>query len=527
MRHQKLFSLLASLSREEFRKFGKFLHSPYFTESEGARVFYDYLKNHYPGFEEEKMQLEAAYQRLFSQRLELKPSVKGAQAALKKQKMADDKLNHLLSDLYRMLETFLVVEEATFDAAKQKKRANNRSSNQQLQARQATVSLKDELLQKALARRLHFDQFEKHSLPLFKKLEEIPAKNSDDYWSLSQLQHWLYYHPGADKQKPKTPGFIEAMHHLDCCYILSKLRYFAELNAYKQIRQRSLPVLMMEGVIDAAGKLIETSANQPLSEQHLLIAVYLELVSLYRVDTTELRYQKARNLFIQHAPHLPFQEKRQLFTHFINLGIRLYSIDSLPISVELFALYKWSLDEGLTVVNDQITEANYLNISIMAADCGEFEWAEFFIESHRRHLDEAVAKDAYLAAKSYLHFSKAEFDQMHELLLDITQNRIPYTILIRTWLLKLYFEKFLQDKSELFVLVNHATSFERYVSLQNFEPAREQSALNFIRFTRSLAKLLQKKGKISREEKEKLLKKLTRMTYVSSRKWLEEKIVGV
>ncbi len=523
MRHKKLFSLLAVLSREELKRFGKFLQSPYFTESEGLVIFYDYLKQHYPAFDPEKMSLEAAYRRLFSKRLELKKPLDKKESEARKQKMLAEKLDHLLSDMFRLLETFLVVEEALFNSEKEENGKSGKESPPQLQARQSGISIREELLVKALARRTAYEFFLKYSQALLAKTEGLPVKNTDDYWLLSQLHHWMYYHPATDKLRQKTPGVLEAMRHLDASYYLSKLRYAAELSAWKQIRPTEFHIPLLEEIIREASQLVASTAQETPARQHLLLAAYLELVQLYREnEAAESRFNNARELLLRHAGALPLREKRHLFTHLSNAGIRLYNLENRPIGEDLLALYRWALQEGLLVVNRRMTDTAYLNVILLAGDCGEFAWAANFMETCKCFLEDNVAEDACRAASGYLHFAKGEFDLARQCLVPVAVNRPLYSFYTRWILLKILFEEFMKDRGLYEHLLHYDTAFEKFILYQAMGDAKKEAWLNFVRFTRKAASFRLKNGRVSKEEKRQLKAELDALKYVYSKKWLVE-----
>ena len=521
MRHQKLFNLLASLSRKELKKFDKFLQSPYFTESEGTRVFFDCIKEHYPTFDESKMELEANYERLFSERLEVKQDTVGIEeTAGKRRKMLDDKLNHLLSGIYHLLETFLAMEEAMFVPTMQKKVKDGEPEFIQLQARQSCITAKEELLMRALARRSNFEDFSKYSSPLISRLNDTPAKNSDDYWMLYQIHQWLYFHPGADKLGQKKPGFVSAAKHLDCCFVLTKLRQFAEWNAYSKIKSIDAHFSLLDEIIEEARNILNDAKSEAGPDQHLLIKIYLELILLYQSNEEEVRFKKAGNLFVQYAERMPYQEIRYLLTHFTNIGVRLYSLKGLSIEKDLLSLFQWALSKGLYTANKRMSVASYLNISQIAVECNILDWASHFINAYKAYLDKSTATDAFNAASSHLYFAQGDFDMAHELLISISTRKKPYDFIFKALMLKIYFEKYLGNMEQHEIILNHAATFEKYVSVQKNPVERQKAWTNFIRFTKHLTNLRLRHGKMPEKLKNDLLAELENMQYVNSKKWL-------
>ncbi|MEZ4932171.1 MAG: hypothetical protein R2788_08650 [Saprospiraceae bacterium] len=62
---QKLIKILQSLDPEEFRRLKRALSSPYFATNTRLLTLYEHLKKHYPEFEEEKLQKEKLFKKLY------------------------------------------------------------------------------------------------------------------------------------------------------------------------------------------------------------------------------------------------------------------------------------------------------------------------------------------------------------------------------------------------------------------------------------------------------------------------------
>ena len=523
MRHRNLFNLLAALNKEEFKRFGKFLKSPYFTNSRGMVTFYIYLKRFFPEFDEGKMDLESAFPKLFPERLKVKKGLSKAETAIMKSKMLYNKLSHLQSDMYRLLETFLTVEEALFDHTGLYKGEGNKLAIY-LPARQSAIPYKDELLVKALSRRSFFDLYVKTSNSLIKRLECLPIKNVGDYWLLSQLHHWRYYHPSTHKTKLKEVGFLEAMYYLDSGHMLSKLRYIAEWYAYSQVKPIDAEIPFLEETIQQAITMVAEKPRKVSSSRRVLIEVYLELVELYRGSQGETRFRRALELFLNHHKKLPILEQTFLFTHFFNNGVRLYALEGQPIGRDLFAMYRWALEQGLMVVNERMAESTYLNISALATECGKYNWAKKFMKTWKPCLDEKFAEEATQAALCHLNFCMGEIDKAYGLLKEIPTDRMPYYFMSRSLELKVYYEKSLKDRGFLSLAHHSASVFAKFIDYQTANPVRREAWLNFAQFTRRLVSLLINEGRVSGDEKIELQSDLDSMKYVFSRKWLSEKI---
>ncbi len=520
--HLNLFTLLATLSNEEFKRFGKFLDSRYFTQSNGARRFYAFLRKHHPCYAPEKLRLEVNFGELFPERLmPAMPTENPTDEAGLLQKMRYQKLAHLLSDMYRLLETFLVVEEALFEPSKLGQ------GDTQLPARQSGgISLKEELLVKALARRPAYDLYLKKSHALAQRTEALPAKNSDDYWLLSQLHHWQYYHPSTQKLNHQVPGIPEAMRQLDRCYLLSKLRYIAELCALSEMSAtHRATTILEEAVVQEAEKMLEapgTGNAQP--DEHSLISVYLQLVRLYLDSGDASKYQKAHEIFLMHADSLPLPEVRLLFAHLSSIGARRYSLEGQPIGQELLSLHLRALEKGLHMANHQMTEATYLNISALLADCGHLDEAKAFIEKRKNFLRADASEEAHRAALAIYCFAMGDFDQAQGHINQVITNQPPYGLLSRGLLLKIYFERLGTDEGQINPLMDLALAFDRFIQNQDIGRTKREAWTNFVRFAKKVATRWAKNSGLDQSAKDRLLAELGSMRLLYSKNWLRKKI---
>jgi tetratricopeptide (TPR) repeat protein len=282
----------------------------------------------------------------------------------------------------------------------------------------------------------------------------------------------------------------------------------------------------MNEAIALATTLVEAQRGQPpMAQAHPLIAVYLELVSLYlNPEGEDIQYLLANKLFRQHSSMLTIQEQRLLLAHLISIGVRQFILENHTIGPELLSLYRWALDNGLLVVNHFMTEITFLNISALAVDCGDLEFAADFIQQWNSLVVEQYRNDAVHAALGLLCFAKGEFDQAHENIRDIVTNRPPYNLLIRSLLLKLYFERLIRDKGQFDVFRDYAVAFERYIVNQDLVGTRQEAWLNYVRSALSLANFWVKEGWLDANDKAHFRAELEAMRFVCSKNWILQKI---
>jgi len=65
MQKSQLAAILRSLTKEEFKEFGRFVHSPYFNNRDEVSRYYDALKEHYPLFRSDKLNEENLFSKVY------------------------------------------------------------------------------------------------------------------------------------------------------------------------------------------------------------------------------------------------------------------------------------------------------------------------------------------------------------------------------------------------------------------------------------------------------------------------------
>ena len=259
----KLPTLLKSLQQAEHKEFEKFLQSPFFKASEQYLKFFRYLCKHHPGLEVERTDLEAAYRHCFG-----------------KESLTESRLYNLLSGLGRQVEQYLAVKMVL---------APDGNDESQLQK---------ELLVKSLGQRNMGAYFRAEAQRLIDEVDALPAKALEDYHSLEQLHHLVYFNPDTPKYKEHPPSLPLAMEQLDLYYCIAKLRYAAEMKMRERLFQARYELPLLEAVL-------EKTAAPELMESHPLAAIYNRLVHLYTGGVGEHDFRALKLLFTKKFHLLP------------------------------------------------------------------------------------------------------------------------------------------------------------------------------------------------------------------------------
>lgn len=212
MKGTKLIALLRSIQPEELHWLAKWVRSPYYNSNTQVVALFDYLRKYAPAFDPSKLSKEKAFERLFPD----KP-------------YDDQRLRLLMFRLSGLIEEFLVAQRLKRD----------RLACQQL-------------LQAELGERNQYELFIKKNQELGVQMENTPYRDEHYYLAQWRRQHDYFFHPQAARYGFSADQLREMMQNLDAFYILSKMRYSAELLNRQNILPESYEIALLEESIQLA-----------------------------------------------------------------------------------------------------------------------------------------------------------------------------------------------------------------------------------------------------------------------------------
>ncbi len=480
----KLPTLLKALQKEEHKEFVKFLQSPFFKASEQYLKFFRHLCKHHPRFEVERTDLEAAYRQCFGQ-----------------QSLTESKLYNLLSGLGRQVEQYLAV--------KMMLNPNGKDESQ----------LQRELLVRSLGQRNMGAYFRAEAKRLIDELSALPAKALEDYLTLEQLHHLVYFNPDTPKYKEHPPSLPLAMEQLDLYYCIAKLRYAAEMMARERLFQVRYELPLLEAVLEktAAPKLLET---------HPLAALYNRLVHLYLQGVGEQDFRALRLLFIEKFPFLPKADQREMLHHLINSGIALIAKDC-ELHNEILSLYKMAIEADMLLDGNRITNPTFANIVMFAALCKEFDWAKAFMHRFSPYLEAGKRQPVIALSESSLYYHQGMLDKAQSSLIAETFMLPAFDIVARGMLLKILFDRYVREGKDYELLNAHLNAFEKFVNIKQLTEEKKNAQLNCIKFVRKMTAIKFEMVDVPEVKKKSLRAKLKQLKPIVSKKWLEESIESI
>ncbi len=474
MKGKKLFQLLSSLSKDEFKLVAKVLKSPLWNTNNRMIKVYEQIKPFYPLFDLNEKQYQHIYTATFDQA-----------------SYDDYKFRRLLSDLTKIIERFLIHLEIADDP---------RESNR--------------LLLRALGRRNVYNHFEKGTLQELQAVEAGPYQDMEYYQRLIGLHYGLYFHPLTNRHSKNDDHLAALINSIDSNYVLAKLRVGSELKNREKMLNTHYENKLETTILGEFGERLQ--GDNPVYQMYKLV------YQLFEAPKEMETFAQLKTLFTTQIQALRQVDQFFILQHLINFAARQINAGKAAFYKEALVLYKTGLKQALLLENNKMREATYSNIILLGCQAKEFTWVDEFINTYSTFLDPEIREDAKAHALGLWYFYQKDFPKSVDQLLHYKFSP-AYQPRVRIIIIRSLFEQFLKDHSIFSLLQAQCDAFEKYISRNDFlAKPRLEPHLNTIRLIRKLAHLL-----FEKEEKEVIQKwldqELISKKRFLSQTWLKEK----
>ncbi|MCO6480755.1 MAG: hypothetical protein J5I94_29205 [Phaeodactylibacter sp.] len=480
MRESKLIALLRSIKPEEQRWLAKWVRSPYYNSNEWVVALFDHLRKYAPGYDSPKITKEAIFKHVFPD----KP-------------YDSQRLRVLLFRLSALVEEFLVAQRLK----------RGRITHQ-------------ELLQAELGERNQYELFLKQNQGLAEQLEQSPYRDEYYYLARWRQQHDHFFHPRTARYGFSTDQLEGIMQNLDAFYVLSKMRYSAELRNRQNILPEAYEIALL-------GESIQLAEKHPVFRGDKVFQAYRDILALMEQPENESIYRRLEDIAYHHLHLLRPTDQASLLRYLVNTSIQLYNKGKQEYLGRQFRLYQLGLEKALFLDEGKLSDTTFLNIIVTASVLGELDWIEKFIARYAPALPAAQQVDAVSLATAYWYFAKGDFSASNALLRQVESTGLQYQLRARSLSLRNTFELFLQDGSYYDLVVYESKAFGKFLRRnEKISSGRAQGYLNLASSLRKLAGL-KAGGQLSSDKLAKLRKKLEREGAVVARPWLMEKLAAL
>lgn len=463
-----LFLLLKSFSKDEFKEFRKFVHSPVHNNRSEVTEFFEAIKKFYPEFSGVNFTKEKIFSELYPRK-----------------KFKDDVIRRLTSNLLKVAEEYCAYKNFKSDS----------------------FNFEKNLLEFYFHKRID-KLFHKQFITAEKYLDEQPLRDSDYYFKKSVINDIEMMYLLKDDPLYKNSSYEKSLqnHWKYALTSMMRLYGFAEFETYFFNKHYEL---------GHAEHLLRIAEDLDFLNSETLKIYYL-ILKLYRKERNDELLHKLFNLIEENCGKFSRGEVFSFYVHLFNYyNINKLEHDSDYTKIE-FEISKKLVEKKLLIQDGVVDPGWFRGIFFKAFNAGEIDFAEKFIEDHKALIigkdKESIIRHAYANIAVF----RKDYDKALEHLSHASYQHLNDKWLVKQMYLKIYFE---QNDFEKFSYVTdsmkHLIKEEGVWNEHLIVPIR-----NFINFLTKVFRAKLKEIEISSEE----LKNEILHSKIIARKWLLEKI---
>lgn len=432
MQHTRLFILLGTLDPSEWRRFDRWVHSPWVHQHADTTRFWDLIAAQ--GLD--TLSAETAFAQLY-------PA----------EPYDDAQMRTLRKYLLRLLLDFLAQESVEQD--------------HWMKTYQGLRALRSKGTEKIFERQLRqADQ----------RLTQVEAHDADHYLRRYWLEELKLEYTAQHSPRLLAESLQDANQALDTHYLAEKLRLLMGA-ANRQGGNATPEALPLAEVV------LSHVAQHYHTQPPLIQACYQAYHAMVAQGQPQTEAYRALRYLLQAAGNRLARDLRiNLYFSTINVANALYQRGQESYLRDMLDLYREMLDQGLLQTGGLLSVHNYKNIVTLALRLGEYAWTEQFIEANRTDLPEQAQAGVYHYNLANLRSHQGRYREALRHLQQVEFIDPFYQIGYKMLQLKIYYEC-----DEIEALLSLATTFRTFVRRQRQLPQRRKQAyLNFTRFTRAL-----------------------------------------
>ncbi len=431
MEKSRLIIVFNSLNKRELRQLSKFVRSPFFNQQKELVTFFDYLVE-------------------CRQYLKIIPTKKQVFTRLyPAAQYKDTKVRLLMSDLFKLIEHYLVYEDFFEEDVKSQIR-----------------------LVSAYRKRNLTKLFDRTIRKVEEELKKGTSRNAE-YYNESYLLQLEKYQFASISKRTEELNLQEISDTVDVAYLALKLRHTCFLLSHQRVYNTEYRFGLLADVIAY------------IEEQNYLeipaIAVYYYCYhSLTRAEEVDYFY-KFKQQIVDYSSLFPKGEMRDLYLLAINFCIKKINEGNEDFANEVLDLYKEGLKQEIFLINGILSRFTYRNIVAIGLKMGNYDWVESFIHTYKLNLEKKYQEGVFSYALGHLEYERKNFKDALTLLKRVEHSDLLITLVAKTLLLKIYYELDELDKLE-----SHLDSMKTFLRRKKVIGYHQANYLNIINFTKKL-----------------------------------------
>ncbi len=462
MKDSKLIEILTILGKQEWRRLGEFLSSPFFNKRADLISLYAYLKKIAPDFVEKKLD---------------KPTI--FKVVYPKQLYDERQMSYLMNYMLKQVEQFLG----------------------QLKIEKEVPLMSNKTLEVLTEKKLE-KHYRNHLTKASSALEKWRDTSSDYYYYAYQLADIANQHFNNQNLRQDDKHLQLAYDNLDQFYFYKKLKYSCEMANRQKEFSTNYHFSFTKELVEFLSK--EGNRQAPLIE------IYFQIyATLTKADASE-NLEQLKKLIQKYSSKIPFIEKQHIYLYAINYCLRQLKGDKGKYySQQSLDLYLEGIEKQFLLNDGFLSPWIFKNVVKLGFNLEKFDWTEGFIQQYHKKLEAVFQEDALHYNLADLNYRKKDYRHAQYHLLMVKFSDIFYTLGAKAMLIKIYYET--EETEALFSLL---ASFSIY--LKRNKKISNRVRTTYLNFTSLLNQLLRSK----RQKPATVKEKIKNTPLLTDKRWL-------
>lgn len=478
MHQTKFLETLRSLTPQEFKRFSRFVESPYFNKNERLIQFVAYLSKYAPDFDHQGLHRERVYKKLF-------PFTT----------FDEQKVREQTSFLYKLLKQFLVVE-----------------------ARAQKPFDQDLLLLKQFRRRgleIPFEILEKKMTP---KVEKGPFRHEAYYLNqflLAVEKDRMFAQKGERKF---DESLQDISNNFDLYYLANKLKLSCRMLNRNNLIQSNYQPKLTEGIIE---QLVRSYPNYLFIP---IIQIYYSIYHALKDKSKENHFFQLKELLGRYAHLYPKDDAREMYKYAQNYCIQMINDGQNRFLSQLFDLYLQQFENKIIFKKGILSARDYKNLLTTGIKLQYQDRVWKMMHDYKALLSADLKEDVFHYNLIQFYYAFGQEEKLVQLMDAYTFQNIHYYVGSKYVLYQTMY-----NRQQFQALVSDLETFKLYVTRhRSLNHRSKQETLGFIRILLKTVEMKQQYSQWSGDEfelqYEKFISSIDKSKNIANIGWLKKQV---
>lgn len=391
MTKSKLVQLLRTFTKDEFRRFGKFVRSPFFHKDKAVIRLYDSLKPFHPDLNDEGLTKKLLFEKMYPKKL-----------------YSDSQMKYLMSEMFGMGKQFLAFVNYERDSIGQ-----------------------DIRLLKELNSRNTAKIFESELDNIEERVDSYKIRNEEYFHNMYKMKELVSDFYSYKDRLSKKREHSKVIENIINGFLISLLDIYYELSNDAIMFGVNIDLgflIYIEDLIINKSAMIDPAVH-----------IYYNIFMLtHRKE--EIYYLKLLDLKNTYLHSLDDSGKHRIFEALGNHCINNYQLGGIKYYREAFNLINDEIKNGIRFSRKEFSEIFFTNKVEIASKIKEFRWAYYFIDKYKERLNSQNRNDIVNFCYAIIEFESGNYPASLDLLAKINLHHPLLRFRIRNYTLLNYYE---------------------------------------------------------------------------------------